>query len=231
METQKQEPEQIKNEVQSLDIEKKETVSEDGTRLEHIKEALEILYKTFPKAFVKDGDIKPLKIGIFDDIKDRASSIEGLSLSKVRSALRMYTTRLKYLYSLKAGAHRIDIDGNEIEDVLNAEHEAYAKEKVSQINAKRNVNKKPVRKDNKKNFKQNRVQGKGARKAFKVDGIKGTQDNLKLGTNVLVLSSEQRFVRGVVAQDASKDTVRVTLNSGLTLTLPLDRVLLPKTSN
>ena len=105
METQKQEPEQIKNEVQSLDIEKKETVSEDGTRVEHIKEALEILYKTFPKAFVKDGDIKPLKIGIFDDIKDRASSIEGLSLSKVRHILAGTQARFIkiFAYGIQAG--------------------------------------------------------------------------------------------------------------------------------
>ena len=35
-------------------------------------------------------------------------------------------------------------------------------------------------------------------------------------------------MRGVVAQDAAKDTVYVTLKSGLTVNLPLQRVLLPK---
>ena len=42
-----------------------ETQAQEGTHFEHVKETLELLYKTFPKAFVKDGDARPLKIGIF----------------------------------------------------------------------------------------------------------------------------------------------------------------------
>ena len=33
-----------------------ETQAQEGTHFEHVKETLELLYKTFPKAFVKDGD-------------------------------------------------------------------------------------------------------------------------------------------------------------------------------
>mgnify|MGYP002675308317 CR=1 FL=1 len=150
-----------------------ETQAQEGTHFEHVKETLELLYKTFPKAFVKDGEARPLKIGIFEDLKEKCASVEGLSISKVRAALRLYTSRLKYLYSVKEGAPRIDIDGNECGDTVSAEH-------------------------------------------------------LKAGTEVLVLSSEQRFVFGVVAENAQKDTVYVTLKSGLTVNLPLERVLLPK---
>ena len=92
---------------------KKEEVKADkNVHFEHVKETLELLYKTFPKAFVKDGEVKPLKIGIFDDLKERIASVEGLSITKVRAALRMYTARLKYLYSVKEGVARIDLDGN-----------------------------------------------------------------------------------------------------------------------
>lgn len=201
--------------------------TESGSHFEHVKESLELLYKSFPKAFVKEGDCKPLKIGIFDELKERISDIEGLSVSKVRAALRLYTSRLKYLYSVKEGAARIDLDGNECGDTVNAEHAQYASEKIKEINQKRKATK-PAKKQNspKKFFKKNGP--KGTKKTFKVEGDKATAESLKNGTEVIVLSSEQHFVKGVVAQDAVKDTVYVTLKSGLTVNLPLDRVLLPK---
>ncbi|MGN0903469.1 MAG: ProQ/FINO family protein, partial [Succinivibrio sp.] len=147
-------------------------------------------------------------------------------------AMRIYTSRLNYLYSVKEGAKRIDADGNETDEVVSAEHALYAQERIKEIKQKR----KPAKTAPKKNFdKKNRGQvkkgqGKFQRKPFKVEGIVATVDNAKQGQEVLVLSSEQHFVRGVLAQDAQKDTVRVTLNSGLTVELPLDRILLPKSA-
>ena len=227
METQNNnEAAKTENEVASKNSEVK---ADKNVHFEHVKETLELLYKTFPKAFVKDGEVKPLKIGIFDDLKERIASVEGLSITKVRAALRMYTARLKYLYSVKEGVARIDLDGNATEDLVNAQHESYAKERIAAINAKR----KPQKPKNntgmknvvKKPFNGNKPQ---AKKPFKIEGDKANVEDLKQGTEVLVLSSEQHCVRGVVAQDAAKDTVYVTLKSGLTVNLPLQRVLLPK---
>ena len=194
-----------------------------------LKETLELLYKTFPKAFVKDGEVKPLKIGIFDDLKERIASVEGLSITKVRAALRMYTARLKYLYSVKEGVARLDLDGNATEDLVNAQHESYAKERIAEINSKRKPQK-PKNNAGKKNFVKKPFNGNKpqAKKPFKIEGDKANVEDLKQGTEVLVLSSEQHCVRGVVAQDAAKDTVYVTLKSGLTVNLQLQRVLLPK---
>ena len=215
------------NENATVVAEEKNDNNQSGTHFEHIKETLELLYTTFPKAFVKDGQVKPLKIGIFEDLRQRVASIEGLSVSKVRAALRLYTSRLKYLYSVKEGAKRIDLDGNECADVVNAEHESYAKEQIALINSKRKPAKpKTVNKDNKKPFnKNNKFVSK---KPPKVEGQKPSLDELKVGTNVLVLSSEKSCVKGVVAEDAQKDSVYVTLKSGLTVNLPLERILIPK---
>ena len=214
------------NEVASKNSEVK---ADKNVHFEHVKETLELLYKTFPKAFVKDGEVKPLKIGIFDDLKERIASVEGLSITKVRAALRMYTARLKYLYSVKEGVARIDLDGNATEDLVNAQHESYAKERIAEINSKRKPQK-PKNNAGKKNFVKKPFNGNKpqAKKPFKIEGDKANVEDLKQGTEVLVLSSEQHFVRGVVAQDATKDTVYVTLKSGLTVNLPLQRVLLPK---
>ena len=73
---------------------KNAAASAEGSHFDHIKETLEILYKTFPAVFVKEGEVKPLKIGIFEELKSKIASVEGLSLSKVRAALRIYTSRL-----------------------------------------------------------------------------------------------------------------------------------------
>ena len=227
METQNNnEAAKTENEVASKNSEVK---ADKNVHFEHVKETLELLYKTFPKAFVKDGEVKPLKIGIFDDLKERIASVEGLSITKVRAALRMYTARLKYLYSVKEGVARIDLDGNATEDLVNAQHESYAKERIAEINAKRKTQK-PKNNTGKKNFVKKPFNGNKpqAKKPFKIEGDKANVEDLKQGTEVLVLSSEQHCVRGVVAQDAAKDTVYVTLKSGLTVNLPLQRVLLPK---
>ena len=227
METQNNnEAAKTENEVASKNSEVK---ADKNVHFEHVKETLELLYKTFPKAFVKDGEVKPLKIGIFDDLKERIASVEGLSITKVRAALRMYTARLKYLYSVKEGVARIDLDGNATEDLVNAQHESYAKERIAEINAKRKPQK-PKNNSVKKNFVKKPFNGNKpqAKKPFKIEGDKANVEDLKQGTEVLVLSSEQHCVRGVVAQDAAKDTVYVTLKSGLTVNLPLQRVLLPK---
>lgn len=214
-------------------VEVKNTSPAEGSHFDHIKETLEILYKTFPKVFVKDGDARPLKIGIFEELKDKIASVEGLSISKVRAALRIYTTRLKYLYSVKEGVSRIDSNGEECGDLVTAEHETFAKEKIKEIQSKRKAAAPKKAAPVKKNFVKKsfgKSGAKGGKKPFQARdvGEKASAESLKTGTNVLVLTSDQRSVRGVVAQDAQKDAVYVTLKSGLTVNLPIDRVLLDK---
>lgn len=220
METQKN------NEQNAQSVENKTDNLVEGSHYDHIKETLEILYKTFPKAFMKDGDLKPLKIGIFEDLKEKISSVEGLSVSKVRAALRMYTSRLKYLYSVKEGALRVDLDGNDCGEPVTAEHVQHSQERIKEINAKRQAAKPKKPNAPKKNFKKGPA-GRPAKKSFRIEGQKATAEDLKAGTKVLVLSSDRSFVRGVVASDAQKDSVIVTLMTGLSVNLSLDRVLLP----
>ena len=69
-----------------------------------------ILVQRFPLAFLPKGSHKrPLKIGIFKDIRARCSD---LASRDVHSALDDYTRGPSYLVGLQAGAARIDLDGN-----------------------------------------------------------------------------------------------------------------------
>ncbi len=216
--------------VATANTEKTEAAVE-GSHFEHVKETLDLLYKYFPKAFIKEGNCRPLKIGIFDDLKAAVPAHEGLSISKVRAALRLYTTRLRYLYSLKEGAARVDLEGNEVE-VVTAEHSKFAKDRFKEINDKRKANRPakanaPKSEKSTKNFHKKPFNNQGKRPAPKIQGVKPEISDLKKGRQVLVLSGERHFVRGTVAEDAVRDTVSVTLMTGMTISCKLDRVLLP----
>ena len=63
----------------------------------------------FPAAFApRDGIKKPLKIGIFHDIRVAAPEIKFFGL---KLALKNYCSRRSYLRALIEGAPRIDLDG------------------------------------------------------------------------------------------------------------------------
>lgn len=215
-----------------------------GTHQEHIKEALELLYVHFPKAFIKEGDCKPLKIGILEDLKPLVADIEGLSISKVRAAVRVYTTRLRYFYSVREGAMRVDLNGNEV-DAVNAEHAEYARTRFTEINSKR----RPARPKK----PQGRPQGRGPRRPgegqdgqrrFSRDGQNNGQrrfnnrngapqrtyepakeSDIRPGRYVYI-STERSYVKGTVSEQLKGDVVSITLNNGIPASVPLNRVYL-----
>jgi ProP effector len=95
------------------------------------KDKLEIidwLIEHFPNAFFKKGtQVKPLKIGIFDDIIDFYERLDTPPFSKksLREALSYYSASPAYLNCQKPDTARIDIYGNEI-DVVTPDQAKYA---------------------------------------------------------------------------------------------------------
>ena len=86
------------------------------------------LIEHFPNAFFKRGNhIKPLKIGIFDDIIDFYERLDSPPFSKksLREALSYYSASPAYLSCQKEDAPRIDIYGNEV-DVVTQDQAKYA---------------------------------------------------------------------------------------------------------
>ncbi|WP_392537132.1 ProQ/FINO family protein [Legionella sp. 227] len=86
------------------------------------------LIEHFPNAFFKKGNqIKPLKIGIFDDIIDFYERLDSPPFSKksLREALSYYSASPAYLNCQKENSARIDIYGNEV-DVVTQEQAKYA---------------------------------------------------------------------------------------------------------
>ncbi|MCX7116962.1 MAG: ProQ/FinO family protein [Legionellales bacterium] len=86
-------------------------------------EALLWLATTFPAAFNNSELIRPLKLGIMNDILSHAeNALEvGLSRSKLREAVVVFTRRIDYLTCLKAREMRIDLEGNPVSPVSEEE--------------------------------------------------------------------------------------------------------------
>lgn len=109
---------------------------ENQPKLNSIKEIIAFLAKRFPYCFVVRGNVLPLKIGIFQDITARLTKEDGITKTQLRSALRMYTSSWRYLYGIKNGVKRIDLDGNDCGD-MELEHMEYAHQQL--IEAKTRV--------------------------------------------------------------------------------------------
>jgi ProP effector len=103
-------------------------MKEQETAKKERLQTIDWLIEYFPAAFFKQArDIKPLKIGIFDEIiefYDRLNT-PPFSKKKIREALNYYSASPGYLNSQKTGAARIDLYGNEV-DIVTDEQAKYA---------------------------------------------------------------------------------------------------------
>jgi len=72
------------------------------------------LAETFPRAFDDTSSIHPLKQGIMNDILSHSEAAKkaGISKTKLREAVIVFTRRIDYLICLKVREMRIDLDGN-----------------------------------------------------------------------------------------------------------------------
>lgn len=91
-------------------------------------QVIDWLIENFPNAFFKKGNqVKPLKIGIFDDSIDFYERLDTPPFSKksLREALSYYSASPAYLSCQKPDTARVDIYGNEV-DVVTPEQAKYA---------------------------------------------------------------------------------------------------------
>lgn len=103
---------------------------------------IEWLIEHFPSAFFKKStQVRPLKIGIFDDIIDFYERLDSPPFSKksLREALSYYSASPAYLNCQKVNAARVDIYGNEV-DVVTAEQARYAHQRFQERYNKKKEN-------------------------------------------------------------------------------------------
>lgn len=108
---------------------------ENQPKLNSSKEVIAFLAERFPLCFTAEGEARPLKIGIFADLVERVQGEENLSKTQLRSALRLYTSSWRYLYGVKVGAERVDLDGNPC-GVLEEQHVEHARKQLEEAKAR-----------------------------------------------------------------------------------------------
>nr|WP_285315670.1 RNA chaperone ProQ [Providencia rettgeri] len=108
---------------------------ENQPKLNSSKEVIAFLAERFPRCFIAEGEARPLKVGIFQDIVGCLKEEDGISKTQLRSALRMYTSSWRYLYGVKEGAKRVDLNGEDCGE-LDAEHIAHARQQLSEAKAR-----------------------------------------------------------------------------------------------
>ncbi|MEX3020807.1 RNA chaperone ProQ [Kluyvera sp. STS39-E] len=108
---------------------------ENQPKLNSSKEVIAFLAERFPQCFSAEGEARPLKVGIFQDLVARVEGELNLSKTQLRSALRLYTSSWRYLYGIKAGAVRVDLDGNPCGE-LDEQHVAHARQQLEEAKAR-----------------------------------------------------------------------------------------------
>lgn len=104
-------------------------------KLPSSKAVIAYLAEQFPQCFTIEGEAKPLKIGIFDDLATRMADDPKVSKTRLRGALRQYTNSWRYLRSIKAGTERVDLDGAAA-GTVEEDHVQHAQEALAESKAK-----------------------------------------------------------------------------------------------
>ncbi|MCE2571933.1 RNA chaperone ProQ [Motilimonas eburnea] len=207
---------------------------ENSEKLTNNKQIIAYLVEMFPLCFIAEGEAKPLKIGIFQDLAERLGDDEKVSKTQLRSALRQYTSSWRYLHGIKPGAKRVDLDGVEGEE-LQAEHIEHAQKALKESKAKVFAERKAAAKDkpakgpkaaaNKaKPARTSKPKAKAEKPAEKVNYVPAEIDQLKVAQEVKVIVGKAPVPATIV--DINKDEVQVQLMSGMTLKVKAQHLIL-----
>jgi ProP effector len=224
--------------------------TETTEKLKNSKEIVAYLVEKFPACFIADGEAKPLKIGIFQDLAARLADDARLSKTMLRSALRQYTSSWRYLHGLKAGQARVDLDGNPC-DVLTEEHIEHAKQALKEskdrVFASRRNNKEASGDATSNDAAHSGEKAKPARRpaarkvvaatSAKTERPKATPKAVvdaplvKVDAATLKVNQDVRVVLGkspmpATIKEVTKDDVQVQLQTGMMLRVKFEHLVL-----
>ncbi|WP_418642231.1 RNA chaperone ProQ [Vibrio chaetopteri] len=206
---------------------------ENTEKLKNSKEIIAYIAECFPKCFTVEGEAKPLKIGIFQDLAERLKDDEKVSKTQLRAALRQYTSSWRYLHGVKPGAVRVDLDGNDC-GVLEEEHVEHAKatlaESKAKVAARRKEQAQKAREEGKAKPKAKKPQGarkpQTTKKTAKVSKPVETRalnaDEMIIGKQVNVNMGKGNMAATIV--EINKEDVRVQLINGLQMVVKAEHL-------
>ena len=203
---------------------------ENSEKLKNSKEVIAYLAERFPQCFIADGEAKPLKIGIFQDLAAQLGEDPKLSKTLLRTALRQYTSSWRYLHGLKAGQTRVGLEGEACGE-LTEEHVEHAKgalkeSKEKVFGARKD---KPVAKKAKPKAKPKAEAKPAAEPVAPVVVPQAKQQPVDPAT--LKVAQEVRVILGsspvaATVKEITRDDVQVELKTGLSLRVKFEHLIL-----
>lgn len=149
-----------------------------------IKDAIAYLAEKFPLCFSLEGEAKPLKIGLFQDLAVALENDEKVSKTVLRQTLRAYTMSWRYLHACKEGAMRVGLQGEDA-GLVDATQAAHAAQSLAEAKAayseRRAQQMKEKRKEDRKAFFKQKAREENAKKrtdARKQDAPKASLESL-----------------------------------------------------
>ncbi|MFM5508139.1 RNA chaperone ProQ [Aeromonas rivipollensis] len=211
---------------------------ENTEKLKNSKEIVAYLVEKFPACFIAEGEAKPLKIGIFQDLAARLADDERVSKTMLRSALRQYTSSWRYLHGLKAGQARVDLDGNPGE-LLTEEHIEHAKQALKESKERVFASRRTNTKEKEDKPKQPRRNAPRKADAPRSDKPKSSPKAapvadaplVKVDAATLKVDQGVRVVLGkspvpATIKEVTKDDVQVQLQTGMMLRVKFEHLVL-----
>ncbi|AHX60955.1 RNA chaperone ProQ [Aeromonas media] len=212
---------------------------ENTEKLKNSKEIVAYLVEKFPACFIAEGEAKPLKIGIFQDLAARLADDERVSKTMLRSALRQYTSSWRYLHGLKAGQARVDLDGNPGE-LLTEEHIEHAKQALKESKERVFASRRTNTKEKEDKPKQPRRNAPRKADAPRSDKPKTAAPKaapvadaplVKVDAATLKVDQGVRVVLGkspvpATIKEVTKDDVQVQLQTGMMLRVKFEHLVL-----
>ncbi|MCP1065709.1 RNA chaperone ProQ [Serratia symbiotica] len=218
---------------------------ENQPKLNSSKEVIAFFAERFPLCFSAEGEARPLKIGIFQDLVERVQE-ENLSKTQLREALRLYMSSWRYLHGIKVGAQHIDLDGNACGE-LEQQHVDHAHQQLEEAKARiqaqraeqnskkrdaagaeqylpRPAGKKPVTRregvtaaENRKSHLQQARQSRAVSKKESQPRYTQVTNVYKLNIGQEIKVREGKSVMVATVLEIAKDGVCVQLSSGLAM--------------
>ncbi len=202
------------------------------------KEIIALLANKFPLCFSVEGQAKPLKVGIFQEIAEQLTEDDNVSKTRLRQVLRHYTSSWRYLKSIKVGASRINLTGESVAEI-DQEQAEHAKNTLKESQEK--FGHKDQKGKSKKDSSSNVDAKTKAKKAQKFQNVKSTKSAkvaakpakevkleqanpaaVKVGANVKVKFGNSPMNAVVTEVDGSD--VHVQLASGMVVKTQVEQI-------
>jgi ProP effector len=154
------------------------------------KDIITYLTEKFPECFSVKGPVKPLKVGIFQDLAEKLSEDETVSKTRLRQALRHYTSSWRYLKAVKVGVFRVDTDGKDVAEI-DEEQANYASKTLKESQEKFGNN----------SLSNKKGQDKGDKKPTKANADKGLEGSKRDSTKFKAVKSTKTSNRKETKKD------------------------------